>query len=83
MKKDILNEAFFWKHLTDVLLEHSSIDKELFYKKIEPVKTVWDINGIENVSSEEVIRASKDKTIFVKESFTRIISDFDRLRKPK
>ena len=46
MKNDAINEAFFWKHLADTLLEHSNIDKELFYERLEPVKAILDIYNI-------------------------------------
>lgn len=74
MKKNIINEAFFWKHLVDALLEYSKIDKKLFYDKIKPVKAVWDMENIDKVS-EDVVRAAKDKTKYLKESFVKIISN--------
>ena len=74
MKNNTVNEAFFWKYLADALLEHSRIDKKLFYEKVKPVKSVWDIENINKVS-EDIVIAAKDKTSYVKESFMKIISD--------
>ena len=75
MKNNTVNEAFFWKYLADALLEHSRTDKKLFYEKIKPVKSVWDIENIDKVS-EDIVIAAKDKSSYVKESFMKIISDF-------
>lgn len=72
MKQDAINEAFFWKHLADTLLEHSNIDKELFYERIEPIKVIWDIDDIDSLT-KDILKAAKDKTGYVKESFNRII----------
>jgi len=72
MKNDAINEAFFWKHLADTLLEHSNIDKELFYERLEPVKAIWDIDNIDIVT-QDILKASRNKTSYVKESFNRIL----------
>jgi hypothetical protein len=76
MKRNMVNEAFFWKHLSDVFIEHLRIDKRLFYEKVKPVKSVWDIENIDKVS-EGILRAAKDKTSYVKENFIKIISDLE------
>ena len=80
MRNNTVDEAFFWKYLADALLEHSRIDKKLFYEKIKPVKSVWDIENINKVS-EDIVIAAKDKTSYVKESFIKIISDLKMTNK--
>ena len=75
MKKDKISEAFFWKHLADTLLENSRIDKELFYRRIKPVKSIWDIRDVHKMS-EDIKRAAQDKTQYLKDSFAKIISEF-------
>jgi hypothetical protein len=73
MRKEI-NEAFFWKYLADAFIEHLKIDKKSFYGRVKSVKSVWDIEDIDRVS-KDLTRAAKDKTLYVKESFGKIISD--------
>ena len=79
MDKNILNEAFFWKHLADTLLENSGINKELFYKKIKPIKSIWDIENVDKVS-KDIVKAARDKTGYVKENFVKILSDFKQAK---
>ena len=74
-----VNEAFFWKQLADTLLEYSDIDKEKFYKKVKPIKYVWDMDDLGQVS-EEVMKASRDKTRYIKQSFEKIILNFKKGR---
>ncbi|MBW2976654.1 hypothetical protein KY347_04370 [Candidatus Woesearchaeota archaeon] len=79
MGNDILNEVFFWKHLADALLENSRIDKKLFYKRVETVKSVWDIGDIDKIS-KEIAKAAKDKRGYLKENFMKIITDLEKNR---
>ena len=77
MRNNIVDDAFFWKQLADKLLENLDIDKEMFYKKIEPVKAVWDIRGIQSLS-KDIKRASQNKTSYIKTSFSEIIHQFKK-----
>lgn len=74
--KNNLNEAFFWKNLADTLLDYSKLNKELFYRKLEPIKSVWDIQDVEKLS-RDIEKAAKNKTRFIKESFSKIIFEID------
>jgi hypothetical protein len=76
MEKSSINEAFFWKHLTDVFIEHLKLNKKVFYEKVKPVKSIWDIENIDKIS-EDVVKAAKNKTNYVKENFMKIISDLE------
>lgn len=75
MKKNFLNDALFWKFLVDSLLEDANINKDSFYRKIEPIKSVWDLGG-KIKTSEELKKVSQNNTRFIKKNFFKLISEF-------
>jgi hypothetical protein len=73
-RNDVVSDAFFWKHLADTLLENAGINKELFYQRIKPVKSIWDIRDLDKMSLD-IKKAAQNKTQFIKENFAKIISE--------
>jgi hypothetical protein len=78
-RKNDISEAVFWKHLADTLLENAGIDKSSFYKKIKPIKYVWDIKDINKIS-EEIRKATQDKTQYIKSGFSEVLYKFKNNR---
>ena len=75
MRKNFLNEAIFWKYLADSLLEYENINKDSFYRKIEPLRSAWEVGG-KIRTSEEIKKNSQNNTRFIKKNFFKILSEF-------
>ena len=73
--EDMISEALFWKLLADILLENDGINKKAFYKKIEPVKSVWHNTKDIDEMPEDARKIVRRKTQYIRRNFVKIISE--------
>ena len=67
-----LQEAFFWKQLADALLEQMNVNKEIFYKDIEPMRELWNKDELPFML-EDCKKTYESKALHIKKGFKHAI----------
>lgn len=74
-----LQEAFFWKHLADTLLDEKGINKKVFYSRIGPLHKAWGVETKMLIVYPDIRRKCEESTSRVKNNFRRILSEVSRV----